>query len=310
MRMNYGELVSKPNTLQSLTGLNPKEFDKLLKSFKLVWEEILESSVERAERQRAYGAGRKAQLERIEDKLLFILVYYRLYPTQVVQGYLFDLSQAQANEWIHRLGPVLNKALGKEQCLPEREPSKLKAVLAKCPSLEFLIDGTERGINRPKNKENQKETYSGKKKTHTVKNNVITRMDGKVVFLSDTHEGKKHDKKIADEEGYEFPEGSQLWQDTGFQGYGPEGVEKHQPKKKPRGGELTMEEKVENQSISKVRVKVEHHISGIKRCKIVVHKLRNHLAHYADEVMETACGLHNFRVSNRKKKGVKSPKSA
>ena len=310
MRMSYGELAGKPKTLQSLTGLNPKEFDKLLKSFKLVWEGILESSMERSERQRAYGAGRKAQLELIEDKLLFILIYYRLYPTQVVQGYLFDLSQAQANEWIHRLDPVLNQALGKEQCLPEREPSKLEAVLTQCPSLEFMIDGTERGINRPKNKENQKETYSGKKKTHTVKNNVITTMDGKVVFLSDTHEGKKHDKKIADEEGYKFPEGSQLWQDTGFQGYKQEGVETHQPKKKPRGGELTVDEKAKNQSISKVRVKVEHHISGIKRCKIVVHKFRNHLAHYADGVMETACGLHNFRVSNRQKKGVKSLKAA
>ena len=171
MRMSYGELAGKPKTLQSLTGLNPKEFDKLLKSFNLVWDGILESSMERSERQRAYGAGRKAQLELIEDKLLFILIYYRLYPTQVVQGYLFDLSQAQANEWIHRLDPVLNQALGKEQCLPEREPSKLEAVLTQCPSLEFMIDGTERGINRPKNKENQKETYSGKKKTHTVKNN-------------------------------------------------------------------------------------------------------------------------------------------
>ena len=68
MRMSYGELAGKPKTLQSLTGLNPKEFDKLLKSFKLVWEGILESSLERPERQRAYGAGRKAQLELIEDK--------------------------------------------------------------------------------------------------------------------------------------------------------------------------------------------------------------------------------------------------
>ena len=96
----------------------------MLKSFKLFWEKILESSVDHPERQRAYGAGRKAQLEWIEDKLLFILIYYRLYPTQVVQGYLFDLSQAQANEWIHRLGPVLNQALGKENCLPEREWSR------------------------------------------------------------------------------------------------------------------------------------------------------------------------------------------
>ena len=74
--------------------------------------------------------------------------------------------------------------------MPEREPSKLEAVLTQCPGLEFIMDGTERRMNRPKNKENQKVTYNGKKKTHTVKNNVITDMTGKVVFLSDTDEGK------------------------------------------------------------------------------------------------------------------------
>jgi DDE superfamily endonuclease/Helix-turn-helix of DDE superfamily endonuclease len=302
MRMSYSDLAGKPKTLQSLTGLNPVEFSQLLEGFEVAWEESIADRAEQPQRQRAYGAGRKAELLSLEDKLLFILVYFRLYPTQVVQGYLFGLSQAQAHEWVHRLGPLLNQALGYEQCLPEREPSQLERVLTQCPSLEFLMDGTERGINRPKNKESQKEYYSGKKKTHTVKNNIITDMRGKVVFLSDTYEGKKHDKKIADEEVYKFPEGSILYQDTGFQGYQPAGVSVQQPKKKPRGGELSEAEKAINQLISKVRVKIEHHISGIKRCKIVVHKFRNHRDHYADEVMETACGLHNFRVSKRQKK--------
>ena len=55
------------------------------------------------------------------------------------------------------------------------------------------------------------------------------------MFLSDTHEGKKHDKKIVDEEGYEFPEGSTVWQDTGFQGHAPPDIIIiKQPKKSPR----------------------------------------------------------------------------
>jgi hypothetical protein len=91
-------------------------------------------------------------------------VYFRQYPTQEVQGYLFGLGQAQANEWIHRLTGMLNQALGDELQLPERRPAKLIAVLAACPSLEFIIDGTERAINRPQDKEKQKTYYSGKKK--------------------------------------------------------------------------------------------------------------------------------------------------
>jgi len=160
----------------------------------------------------------------------------------------------------------------------------------------------QRPINRPQDKADRKRYYSGKNKVHTVKNNVISARGGKVLFLSDTYEGKKHDKKIADEEGYPFPVGSVLWQDTGFQGFAPDGVKIKQPKKKPRNGELSNTQKEENRQISKIRVEVEHQIGGIKRCQIVVQKFRNWVDHYIDDVMETACGLHNFRLTHRQKR--------
>lgn len=302
MKITYEELQDKPRILQSLTGLNVQEFEILLCSFEKAWDEFVEETFHRKKRQRAYGAGRTAHLDGVADKLLFIVVYFRLYPTQAVQGFLFGLSQAQANVWVYRLSPLLNQALGHEQQLPEREPWKLKQVLSACPSLEFMIDGTERQINRPKDKEDRKTYYSGKKKVHTVKNNVISERGGKVVFLSDTYEGKKHDKKIADEEDYQFPEGGTVWQDTGFQGFDPgEGVIVKQPQKKPRNGSLTAAQKQENREISKVRVEVEHQIGGIKRSQIVVQKFRSRTDHYANDVMETACGLHNFRLTHRRK---------
>jgi hypothetical protein len=303
MKLSYGELQGKPRILQSLSGLKPDEFEILLESFGQAWEDFVHQTFHGEGRKRAYGAGRKPQLKQLEDKLLFILVYFRLYPTQAVQGFLFGMGQAQANEWVHRLTGVLNRALGDEQQLPEREPAKLEAVLKRCPSLEFMIDGTERPINRPQDKADRKKYYSGKKKAHTVKNNVISARGGTVLFLSDTYEGKKHDKKIADEEAYRFPQGSVLWQDTGFQGFAPDGVKIKQPKKKPRNGELSDEQKEENRQISKIRVEVEHHIGGIKRCQIVVQKFRNWVDHYIDDVMETACGLHNFRLTHRQKRG-------
>jgi hypothetical protein len=299
MKLSYDELQSRPRILRSLTSLTVKEFEALLVSFSSAWESFVNSTLQREGRQRAYGGGRKPNLKQLEDKLLFILVYFRQYPTQEVQGFLFGMSQAQANEWVHRLTGVLNSALGEDQHLPEREPARLEAVLSACPSLEFMVDGTERPINRPKDKADRKTYYSGKKKAHTVKNNVISERGGRVLFLSDTYEGKKHDKKIADEEGYSFPPGSTLWQDTGFQGYAPPGVTVKQPKKKPRKAELSDAEKAENRDISSVRVEIEHQIGGIKRCQIVVQKFRNWADHYIDDVMETACGLHNFRLTHR-----------
>ena len=300
MRMQYATLKNKPRTLRSLTGFNPSEFEALLPSFGVAWERFVSETFKREGRKRSYGAGRKAHLKGLDDKLLFILVYFRIYPTQAVHGYLFGMSQGQANEWIHRLSGVLNEALGEEQQLPERRPANLETVLSNCPSLEFMIDGTERRINRPKDKDKQKEYYSGKKKTHSVTNVIINERKGKVVYLSGTYEGKKHDKKIADEEDYQFPKGSTLLQDTGFQGYHPEGVTIVQPKKKPRNGELTEVEKVINRGISSLRVEVEHHIGGIKRCQILMQTFRNRVEGFVDDVMETACGLHNFRLELRR----------
>ncbi|MCY7408456.1 MAG: hypothetical protein LH631_14075 [Alkalinema sp. CAN_BIN05] len=80
MKMSYGELAGKPNILQSLTGVNSQEFSDLLKSFELTWKESIAFGVDNPNRQRAYGAGRKSELALIEDKLLFILVYFRLCP--------------------------------------------------------------------------------------------------------------------------------------------------------------------------------------------------------------------------------------
>ena len=181
MRMQYSDLKKKPRTLRSLTGLTAEEFEALLPSFGAAWDGFITEQAERPNRKRAYGAGRTAHLKQLENKLLFILFYYRQYPTQEAQGFFFGMSQAQANGWIHRLSGLLNQALGYEMQLPERKAANVEAVLSTCPSLEFILDGTERPINRPKDKEKQKRYYSGKKKSHTVKNNVITERGGKVL---------------------------------------------------------------------------------------------------------------------------------
>ena len=98
---------------------------------------------------------------------------------------------------------------------------------------------------------------------------------------------------------YSLPEGSRLYQDTGFQGFSVPGVTMMQPKKKPRGQELTDQEKAKNREISSIRIRVEHAMSGIKRYRIVKDKLRNYKKGFTDLVMETCCGLHNFRLNFR-----------
>src|SRR3954454_19042539 len=101
--MKYEEARTKPRVFQQLTGLKIEEFDKLKGAFQKASEE---------EEPRESPAGRKAVLRTYEDKLFFILFYLRHYPTQEVLGFLFGISQGQANQWIHRLTPIVKKALG------------------------------------------------------------------------------------------------------------------------------------------------------------------------------------------------------
>jgi len=135
------------------------------------------------------------------------------------------------------------------------------------------------------------------KKTHNVKNNLLSDDQKRILWLSGTFDGHVHDKKIADEQPLRFPAGITLWQDTGFLGHNPENVIVRMPTKKPKGRELTPEQKQENREISAFRIIVEHAIGGVKRCRIVKERFRCYKFGFDDLVMLIACGLHNFRIS-------------
>ncbi len=112
--------------------------------------------------------GRKPVLQKEEDKLFFILFYFKSYPLQEIIAFLFGMSQGQANFWIHTLSGILKMALEKNDFLPKRKRDDLKELLDQEEPQDMTIDGTERRRQRPKDEEKQKEFYSGKKKTHTL----------------------------------------------------------------------------------------------------------------------------------------------
>ncbi len=292
----------KPRLLRALTSLEAGEFARLLAAFEQ------ESQVRRGrfnrfgqERQRAPGTtGNPGVLSTPKARLFFVLFYFKCYPLQEVMGLLFGLSQPQVCLWIGRLTPLVNAALGRELVLPARRPADLEKLLAEVPELRLLIiDGAERPIRRPKDKQRKKDDYSGKKKAHRKKNLLVTSHERRVVYLGPTAPGSVHDKKLADESGLTYPPDTLLLKDTGFQGHEPPGIATLQPKKKPRGRELHPIQKTINQVISKVRVTVEHAIAGVKRCHVVADTFRNWRAGMIDQVVLAASGLHNLRVAAR-----------
>lgn len=293
---SYESIKQDKAVFLSLTSLTVKEFYELCASFAGTWNE----HTNQHEKDPSKG-GRPYVLDVMEDRLLFILFYLKTYPLQTVLAYSFEISQSEANLLVHQLSFVLRMTLKKDGFTPPRITDEMLARLEQENSQDYGIDGTERRINRPVDQDAQRFFYSGKNHCHTLKNNIVAGLDDRQIKgLSDTYEGKKHDKKICDEENTRLPEGRDLYRDTGFQGHEIIGVNIHQPKKKPRGGELTSEEKEENKLISRVRVIVEHVIAGVKRCRIVKDVFRNTKAGYDDDVIDLACGLHNFRSYNRR----------
>lgn len=236
--LTYAQLKDRPREFLAATSLTPEEFTHLLPAFQSAYESLYPPhlTVEGKARQRRAGGGAKGGLRRMEDKLLFILVYQKTNPLQTMHALQFGLSQAQANYWIHRLLPVLQRALSELGLTPERDASRVATspLVWEGETLELTIDGTERRRQRPQDALRQKEHYSGKKKTHTDKNLLlVNETSGKVIYLSPTVAGKRHDKRAADEAQIAYPANATLDKDTGFQGYEPAGVQTRQPKKSP-----------------------------------------------------------------------------
>jgi len=233
--LTYAQIKGDRKSFLALTGLTHNEFKYLLPAFQQAYEQIYttDKTLDGTPRQRQVGGGRKGALHAWEQKLLFVLVYVKAYPLQMLHGITFDLSQSQTNYWLHHLLPVLKRALDNLGVMPERDPQQFaRTERRRHESPKLIIDGTERRRQRPKSPEKQALHYSGKKKTHSDKNVVIVNAQTKRVgYLSGTYPGKTHDKKVADSEAIVYPREAVLDQDTGFQGYAPRVREIRQPKK-------------------------------------------------------------------------------
>lgn len=158
--INIEKILKQDRQIRATTGLNQQAFDELLPSFAEAYQETLAKK----SRWQAADGGRKATLKTRADKLFFILLYCKCYPTFDLMSVLFGFDRSCAHDWVHRLMPILETALGKRQALPERKIDSIEEFLAKFGEVEaVIIDGTERPVQRPKDAARQKEHYSGKK---------------------------------------------------------------------------------------------------------------------------------------------------
>ena len=291
--LNIKRALKQNRLLRALTGLNSKAFQSLLLTFTQVYEQTLRDKP----RQRSVGGGRKARLRTFEHKLFYILFYFKCYSTFDLAGILFDIDRSQAHHWAHRLQPILEAALGEKKALPERQINSVQAFIERFPGVERVVmDGTEQPIKRPTDSEKQKLNYSGKKKRHTRKHLAAVNQNKQVLVLSQAREGKLHDKKFLDEEKLigNIPAEIPIEVDTGFQGIQHQYENIRIPHKKPKGGELSEQQKSDNRKLSQSRVICENAFAGVKRYGVVSQIYRNHKHDFDDKLMLTASGEWNL----------------
>jgi hypothetical protein len=295
--LNLQRALKSDRLLRALTGLNRKAFEELKSTFAQVLANTAVPRRSPLPRQRATGAGRKPTLATVEAKLFFILFYFKVYPTFDLAGFLFDLDRSQANRWVHRLHPLLEAALGEKLALPKRKLTSLEEFVEAFPDVErVILDGTERPIQRAKDRDKQKEDYSGKKNRHTRTHLAGVAPDRQILVFSTAYPGKAHDKGILNTEGWAewIPDEVKIQGDLGFQGLQNEYVNVEIPHKKPKGGQLTDEQKAENQALARERVVGEHAFAGLKRYGIAAQVYRNRKPNFDDHSIFTAAGLWNF----------------
>jgi len=283
--------------LRAVTGLNLKALQSLKPLFA---EALAEAPIPRrskAPRERLVGGGRKPRLATDEDKLIYILFYFKCYPTFDLAGLLFGIDRSQANRWMHRLQPVLETALGKKMVLPKRKLRSMAEFVEAFPGVERVImDATERPVQRAQDNEKQQADYSGKKKRHTRSHLALVDPERKILAFSRAYAGRHNDKGILNQEKWAewIPDEIPIQADLGFLGLQNEVVNVELPHKKPRGGQLSDEQKAENQALASERVVCEHSFAGLKRYGIAYQVYRNRKEGFDDRSMLTAAGLWNF----------------
>jgi len=277
--LSYDELCRHPAAFPSLTGMTRAEFDDLLGRFRQAEADLRANSQgtrrDGRPRERKAGAGRRYE-HGVADRMLMALLWLRVYPTYEVLGFFFALHKRNAQLNVLAALEVLDSL--SDFPFDRPGPGRKKArsageVMSAFPAVRVIIDAKEQRINKPRGEEAQRPYFSGKKKAHTIKTQVVVDTRGRIEAVSESVPGSTHDLTLMVKSGVleGLGEGEAAMTDKGYVG-----VDKHYPGvgvvlpfKKPRGGELSEEQRGHNREVSRQRIVVEHTMAQLNRFTVL-----------------------------------------
>ncbi len=305
--MPFGDrLRQSAAALRAMTGLRVPEFAAFERDVvpRLTAAELARR--QRPQRKRAIGAGHPCALS-ARDQLLLTVVWLRQYPTHEVLALLFDLGAATTvGRTIARVLPVLEAAGQDTMRLPDpgrRHRRTLDALLADTPALAVVIDSFEQRVQRPTDRTERDQWYSGKKKTHTIKTQVAVDADtGQIVDVPESVPGPTADITLLERSGLltRLPAGVGGIGDLAYVGIArlhPRGLGAA-PRRKPRGQDRPPEDIIYNQAFARRRIVVEHSIGRLRHYQCLSQRDRQHRRMHPARVRAVA-GLVNRQIDHR-----------
>jgi len=282
--VTYAALRLNPKIFPALTGLTREEFDRLAIEFAAALDHSRAASTHTKRgqpRRRAAGGGARPTLD-LQTRLLMTLLWLRVYPTYEVLGWLFGLEKSNAWENVQATLAVLESLADFPFGRPAAGRAKLgtkEAVFEAFPQVKVIIDGKEQPFQRPQGWDEQKPFYSGKKKRHTVKNQVLCTPEGRIGGVSATVPGSIHDLTMMRGDGVldRLAEGQGAMADKAYTGAQGDrtGVPLVVPTKATRGHPLSEEQKAANRVISGCRVVIEHVMAQLNRFQVLKQVFRS-----------------------------------
>ena len=281
-----------PQLAKQLIGLNLPELEKLIQQATALDEQRKKETEKRKIRVNKKGAGRSKELS-AEVEIYLTLFYLRHMPIFEVLAMMFEVSRTTANDifhyWLIILRDLLPCSLLEEWQNSINNDEFAQQLLT---SYELLVDSAEQARERPKDYQEQKKFFSGKKQRHTFKNQFVSLPKGSdIVDVIVGERGPEADVNLLREQQSNFSEQQSFTGDKAYLG----AERTKTPQKKPPKRELTPEQKESNKLISQSRIYIEHLIRMVKIFRVATERFRLNSRTYK-QVMLVICGLVRLRI--------------
>lgn len=269
---------------EKIKNYSDKKFKRALGIPKALFEIFVETLSFSLDKKHKKG-GRKPKLS-VENILVMYLKYYRDYNTFFSLGNMFGIDEANAYRWIKWCEEIVSTDL---LFMINEITNRSKINITH----EHLVDVTECSIQRPKNQETQREYYSGKKKKHTIKIQIIIDEITKQIISVDFDKGSVHDFKLFKNTTEELDKTISFLADNGYLGIQNIFEKSLTPKKKSKYNPLSDEDKEFNKLISNIRIAVEHVNCQLKIFRILAERYRSRIETFNLRAILICC-FYNF----------------